>query len=328
MDTGTHLVVGLGLAGLSYIDPVIASDTSAATAVLIGTVLGSQAPDSDGLLRMKGNAAYIRNHRGITHSLPAIGLWSLLITAGLALVFPGLPVLHVGGWVLLAVGFHVFSDLFNTYGTQALRPISEKWIGWNIIHIFDPVIFVSHLIAIFMWSVHLFQPADIFSVLYSLLAVYYLWRTYIHFLLEKGLPKQDPHYRAGERYYLIPTIHLNHWNVLKYKGNGCYALGELKNEKLQWIDQVTCSDHPAAEASKTHPDIASFLYFSSFACAEVKQHRWGYEVRWADVRYRHRKQYPFVAVLLCDHQMRPMDSYVGWLSDTRLEKKMHVNSHG
>jgi inner membrane protein len=36
MDSGTHLVIGLGLAGLAYIDPVIAADTTAATAVLIG----------------------------------------------------------------------------------------------------------------------------------------------------------------------------------------------------------------------------------------------------------------------------------------------------
>lgn len=40
MDTGTHLVIGLGLAGLAHIDPVIASDPVASTAVLIGTVAG------------------------------------------------------------------------------------------------------------------------------------------------------------------------------------------------------------------------------------------------------------------------------------------------
>lgn len=328
MDTGTHLVIGLGLAGLSYIDPIVASNSTTATAVLIGTVLGSQAPDSDGLLRFKGNAVYIRNHRGKSHSLPAIVLWSFFLTIVLALIFPGAPLLHVGMWVLIAVSFHVFTDLFNTYGTQAMKPMTDKWIAWNIIHIFDPIIFVGHLIAIFLWSVHLFEPADIFVVLYSLLAVYYLWRTVVHFSLEKGLPGKDSNYRNGDRYYLIPTIHLYNWNVLKLTPEGHYILGELKNDKLLWIDKASCSDHPAVEASKEHPDIASFLYFSSFACAEVRQHDFGFEVRWVDVRYRHRKQYPFVAVLLCDHQLRPLDSYVGWLSETRLEKKMHFNTLG
>ncbi len=85
MDTGTHLVIGLGLAGLSQIDPSVSADTAATTAVFIGTVIGSQIPDVDGLLRFKGNATYIRNHRGRSHSLPALLLWTLLITGALAL---------------------------------------------------------------------------------------------------------------------------------------------------------------------------------------------------------------------------------------------------
>lgn len=40
-----------------------------------------------------------------------------------------------------------------------------------------------------------------------------------------------------------------------------------------------------------------------------------------DVRYRHRKQYPFVAVLMMDTKFRTLDSYVGWVSESRLEKK-------
>lgn len=327
MDTGTHLVIGLGLAGLAYIDPVVAADPTVSTAVLIGTVLGSQAPDADGLLRLKGNAAYIRNHRGPTHSLPAIGLWTLLITALLMLFFRDLPVLHVGMWVLIAVCFHVFTDLFNAYGTQAARPFSEEWISWNIIHIFDPLIFCGHLVAIFLWSVRLADPAFIFPVLYSLLAMYYIWRTATHYILEKSLPRRDPEHKAGEKYYLIPTVNLNVWNVVKKRPDGSFRLGELRNQRLKWVDDVRSDNHPAVEASKSHPDVEAFLYYSSFACAEVKDHPWGYEVRWADVRYRHRKQYPFVAVVLLDQKYRPLDSYVGWVSDSRLEKKLRAGSY-
>lgn len=327
MDTGTHLVFGLGLAGLAYIDPVVAADSTVAAAVLIGTVLGSQAPDADGLMRFKGNAAYIKHHRGVSHSLPAIGLWTMAITLLLVLVFGNLPIFHVGMWVLIAVCVHVFSDLFNTYGTQAFRPFTDKWISWNIIHIFDPVIFVAHLIAIFAWAVHLANPAEIFPVLYLLLIAYYVWRTVVHYQLENKLSINDRTYRKGDRYYLIPTIQLYVWNIVKKHADGSFTLGELRNEKVQWIDEVHCADHPAVEASKHHPDIASFLYFSTFACAELRQHAWGYEVRWADVRYRHRKQYPFVGVLLLDHDYQPLDSYVGWLSNTRLEKKLRVNTY-
>lgn len=325
MDTGTHFAIGLGLAGLAHIDPVVADNATAATAVLIGTVLGSQAPDADGLLRFKGNAMYIKNHRGFSHSLPFMAIWSWLITFLLWLSFPGVPVLHLGAWVTAAIVLHVFTDLFNTYGTQAFRPFSDRWVSWNIIHIFDPVIFASHVLALLMWAAHTAPPAYLFSVLYMFLAFYYIWRTVVHFRLEKGLRHKDADYADNDRYNLIPTFNINAWNVIKLRQNGSYMLGELKNGKLQWIDQVSSCDHPAAEASKRHPDIAAFLYFSSHACAKVKEHAWGYEVRWFDVRYRHRKHYPFVGVLLADQQMRTLDCYVGWLNNERLGKKLRLD---
>jgi inner membrane protein len=324
LDSGTHLVIGLGLAGLAYIDPVVASDATISTAVMIGTVLGSQAPDADGLMRFKGNAAYIKNHRGLSHSLPALVIWTLFITLLLSLVFHNLPILHVGMWVFIAVAFHVFTDLFNTYGTQAARPISEKWIGWNIIHIFDPFIFIVHLLAIILWAVGLGKPEHIFPVLYVVIAVYYVFRTVQHYSLTKSLANKDPLHSADDKYILIPTIHSNVWHVVKTQTTGCYVVGEFKNHQLKWIDSITCSSHPAVDVSKKHPDIASFLYFSSYACAEVREQAWGFEVRWVDVRYRHRKQYPFVAVLLMDRDYKTIDSYVGWISESRIEKKLRI----
>ncbi|WNR45597.1 metal-dependent hydrolase [Paenibacillus roseipurpureus] len=325
MDTGTHLVIGLGLAGLSQIDPSIAGDTAATTAVFIGTIVGSQIPDVDGFLRFKGNAIYIRNHRGRSHSLPALPLWTMLITGALAPFFHGIPFLHLAMWIGIAVCVHVFTDCFNTYGTQAIRPFSEKWISWNIIHIFDPFIFTSHIAALFMWSFHLAKPGLIFPTLYGILALYYIWRTLDHAIIEKGLYRKDPTFQHGDTYTLIVTFNLYVWNVVKKRPSGTYQLGELKNGKLKWLDTITCTEHPAIEASKQHEDIQALLYFSSFTCAEVKEHRWGYEVRWADVRYRHRKQYPFVGVIKMDHNFKTLDSYVGWVNDTKLEKKMRVD---
>jgi inner membrane protein len=326
LDTGTHLVVGLGLAGLAFVDPVVAADPTTATAVLIGTVLGSQAPDSDTLLRFKSNAAYVKNHRGLSHSIPAVLIWTLLITFSLGLFFNPLPLWNVGFWVLLAVSFHVFSDCFNTYGTQAARPFTEKWVAWNIIHIFDPIIFSSHVIAIFIWSVRLAEPAAIFSILYSFTVLYYIWRTLVHYSVRNKLPQKDEHYTLGDEYLAIPTINLYVWNIVKKKKDGSYVTGELRNQQLQWVDRVKCADHPAVDKSRSHPDIDAFIYLSPHACAEFKKHSWGYEVRWFDVRYRHRKQYPFVAVLLMDLYYKPLNSYVGWLSEEKMEKRLRLDT--
>ena len=232
MDSGTHLVMGIGLAGLASVDPAVASDGTLYAAVLIGTVIGSQAPDLDGVLRLKSNAAYIRNHRGASHSLPAIAIWSTVISFLLEAAFRfKLPWLHVGGWVLLAVCVHVFTDLFNTYGTQAARPFTQKWISWNIIHIFDPIIFISHLIAIVLWAFGIGQPAIVFPLLYAFLILYYIWRTVTHRTLQKRLVKLDPSYMVGDQFVLIPTISLYDWNVLKRRGDGRFFIGRLQARK-------------------------------------------------------------------------------------------------
>ncbi len=325
MDTGTHLVFGLGLAGLAHIDPVIASDQSHIIAVMVGTVIGSQIPDADGLMRLKNNAAYIRNHRGLSHSLPAMVVWTLLIVGVLVCLFDHLPVWHVGFWVGLAVCVHVGSDLFNTYGTQGLRPFSQKWISWNIIHIFDPFIFTSHVIAIVIWSLGLVEPHFIFPTLYVLIVCYYMWRTLVHHQLKKNLLHQDTYFETGDTYELFTTYHIHVWHVLKVKKNGLFVLGELKSGRLNWVDAVKCENHPAIDASKHHEDVQAMLYFSSYACPSVKLHTWGYEVRWSDIRYRYRKQYPFVAVVVMNFEFEILDTFTGWVSESKLEKKLRLD---
>ncbi|MUT67569.1 metal-dependent hydrolase [Paenibacillus sp. NEAU-GSW1] len=328
MDTGTHLVMGIGLAGLATVDPVVASNPAIHMAVLIGTVVGSQAPDFDTFLRLKGNASYIRNHRGISHSLPAIAIWTALITGILQLIYRGsLPWLHIGSWVLLAVCVHVFTDLFNAYGTQAMRPFTDKWISWNIIHIFDPFIFATHLIAIGLWAIGAWNPAGIFIVLYACTAVYFIWRTIAQRATLRSVQRLDQQHLPSDINIVIPTISLDGWNVVKRAADGSFFVGDLRKGKLRWHDQVICSDHPAVAKSRNDPAIRSFLYFTKFACADVKEHNWGYEVRWSDVRYRHRKQYPFVGVLLMDRDFKTVGSYVGWLSDDRLMKRLRMNTY-
>ncbi|MBB6730711.1 metal-dependent hydrolase [Cohnella zeiphila] len=327
MDSGTHLVFGLGLGGLALTDPVISSHPYGPLAVLIGTVLGSQAPDADTVLRFKSNADYIKNHRGLSHSLPALAGWTALLTVILSLSFRTVPWTHLMLWILLAVLVHVATDLFNSYGTQAFRPFTSKWIAWNIIHIFDPVIFLSHIAAILLWMTGWAEPRVIFPVLYSLLALYYGWRTLVHRRLAAKLPGTDPDRREGDRYTLLPTLSLSRWNVVRQSSDCRYGIGEWDSGKLVWLETTKCDDDPAVDASKRTKEVQAFLNVTPFPCAQVKPKSWGYEVRWVDIRYRHRRQYPFVAVVMMDANLAPLQSYVGWLSDDRLEKRLRMNTY-
>ena len=175
MDSGTHFVMGIALGGLALADPVVASHPITFTAVIAGTILGSQAPDVDTVLKLRNNAVYIRHHRGITHSIPAVILWPLIITAILSLIFSDANILHLWMWTQLAVFLHVFVDIFNAYGTQALRPFSRKWVALGVINTFDPYIFGFHCVGILLWLLGT-NPVLTFSIMYIIIVGYYILR--------------------------------------------------------------------------------------------------------------------------------------------------------
>src|SRR6185312_11328164 len=144
--------MGVAICGLALSDPVVSADAVTTSAVFSGIVVGSLIPDIDTVLKLRNNAVYIRNHRGITHSIPAVLLWPLIITIVLSLFLPEANFIHLWAWTFLAVFLHVFVDIFNAYGTQALRPFSNRWVAIGVINTFDPIIFILHIIALSIWS--------------------------------------------------------------------------------------------------------------------------------------------------------------------------------
>ena len=88
MDTASHFVIGVSLAGLSSISHGSFHEPIVSQTILLGTLIGSQAPDFDGITKFfGGNTSYIKHHRGITHSIPAIFIWPTIITAVLTLLY-------------------------------------------------------------------------------------------------------------------------------------------------------------------------------------------------------------------------------------------------
>ncbi|TCS92799.1 metal-dependent hydrolase [Hazenella coriacea] len=320
MDTGTHFVMGVGLFGLAHIDPSVVNHADTSQAVLLGTIIGSQMPDIDTIYRFKGNATYIRNHRGWSHSLPMLLLWPVLLTLLLSFIFPNSSWTHLWIWTQLAVLIHIFIDCFNTYGTQAIRPLSYRWISWNIINIFDPFIFTIHVIGFMAWWITPLDPGSIFALIYGLIIVYVLWRTWVHYRLVQWIQLQiEPMGKVT----VTPTIRWNVWNVI-VEHHQFVKMGTLVNKKLTWTGQLTTENihHPAVISSKQTDPIDAFLSFTSYGYPQVYQRSYGFEVRWLDVRYHYKKHFPFVAVALIDKEYKPFHSFVGWMNEGQLEKKI------
>ncbi|EUJ36261.1 membrane-bound metal-dependent hydrolase [Brochothrix campestris FSL F6-1037] len=174
MDSATHLAMGIAIGGLATVDPAFQTPDISMLGLMGAMVVAQQAPDIDTILKLKGNGIYIRNHRGLTHSLPFLLIWPALITLVFGYAFQ-FNWLHLFLWSCFAVCLHVFVDIFNAYGTQALRPFSRQWIGLGFINTFDWYIFGSHVLAVLLWMLYR-QPLIIFGTMYLSLIAYYVLR--------------------------------------------------------------------------------------------------------------------------------------------------------
>lgn len=323
MDTGTHLVMGVALGGLATLDPVVASDTATVTAVMIGTVLGSQAPDIDTVLKFRNNAIYIRNHRGLTHSIPFVIIWPVLIVALITAIFPQSNTLHLWLWTFFAVFLHVFVDIFNAYGTQALRPISSRWVALGIINTFDPFIFGIHIVGFILWTFG-FPPGPTFVIVYLVIIAYYFARIMETRLVKKLVREQIPDTR---RVILSPTLRYHRWKVAVITADHYYvAVAENREiEILDTFERIPLPNSSVLDAALKDKNLSAFVSFSPIYRWEIEHRDEMHIVRFIDLRYRSRGRYPFVAIVHLDENLKILNSYTGWVfTEEKLQKKLNI----
>lgn len=326
MDSGTHFVMGIALGGLALADPVVASHPMTFTAVMAGAILGSQAPDVDTILKLRNNAVYIRHHRGITHSIPATLLWPIAITAILSFIIPDANILHLWLWTQLAVFLHVFVDIFNAYGTQALRPFSKKWVALGVINTFDPFIFAIHCIGILLWAFGA-NPIMTFSIMYVIIIGYYILR----FAVQKAIKNAVHNTIQDEDFVIVaPTIRFFYWRVAAMSKTH-YYVGRAYRRTINIYDKFEIEPlpkTPLVEKALTDANLTAFTSFSPLYRWEISELENGLtEVRLIDLRYRSNDHYPFVAVAHLNDDLDIINSYTGWIfSEDKLQKKLQIGA--
>jgi inner membrane protein len=130
MDPLTHTAAGVAIARLI---PAPSRKWG-----LLAGVAFALLPDIDFLFIFVDRLSYIRYHRGLTHSLLALGLFALLGAwagrrLGGARWFR--PLLGLGVAVL---GSHLLLDVATSYGTQVLSPFSRHKFALDWLFIIDP----------------------------------------------------------------------------------------------------------------------------------------------------------------------------------------------
>jgi len=143
MDNITHTLLGAALsrAGLNQ-------KMRHATVTLM---IAANLPDVDVVTGAWGSLAYLKYHRGITHSM--VGVTALgLILAGIVFLLERRSWSNHGGdgsppsfllislVSLVGTWSHLLLDFTNSYGVRPFMPFSDRWVAWDIEFIIDPII--------------------------------------------------------------------------------------------------------------------------------------------------------------------------------------------
>ncbi len=149
MDTLTHALSGALLARA-----LVAPDASrmalpqrwfgrplsVAQAVAVGAAAATF-PDADFVLGWVSDLAYLRGHRGVTHSLLMWPVWSVLIGLLFARLFRRPELWKRASWIAAsALGIHILGDWITQFGTMLLAPLSDARFGLGSIFIIDLVL--------------------------------------------------------------------------------------------------------------------------------------------------------------------------------------------
>ena len=152
MEPVTHFLTGacLGRAGFNR-------KTAYAT---LAMTLAAEAPDLDVLWSIKGPVAGFQHHRGITHTFLAVPFIALVVTGAVWLFHrfrrkpPKIPVRWplVFLFSMIAGLSHLLLDFTNNYGVRPFYPFNPRWYSWDIVFIFEPLIFLALLGALVLPS--------------------------------------------------------------------------------------------------------------------------------------------------------------------------------
>ncbi len=311
MDTASHILLGVTLGGLATIDPSL-NESDVAAAVMIGTILASNAPDFDAILRLKGMNSYNRHHRGITHSLPGLIIWPVIITILLVPMFSihnHWPTMLL--WSFLGVSLHVFLDMLNSYGVQCLRPLKKRWVHLDILAIFEPFLFVIHGAGQLLWFGFGYASGPMFLWVYIITFIYIGIRFIQHQALVK---KVSQHIGAKGICHVIPTLHWLKWSFVM-ETDECFYTGTIRSGRVKVEDIYSKEEsNEIIRATMGMDGVRAFLSFAQrvHVCSTVRGNGEGYEVHWSDVRFWHNSHLAFGVDIQFDRHMNVVEQTLGW----------------
>lgn len=139
-------------------------------------VLLAMAPDADYILHYFSDTLYLEHHRGVTHSLLMLPLWTWLIASLMPLSRERYPVLP---WLIgAALAMHILLDLITSFGTMILAPLSDWRASFDLVFIIDPI-FTGLMLLPLLLGIFLKDRIRLLAVLSLTLMGFYLALTLV-----------------------------------------------------------------------------------------------------------------------------------------------------
>ncbi|MDU2065515.1 MAG: metal-dependent hydrolase [Sporomusaceae bacterium] len=275
MDTLTHLALGLAVASLSG-HPFSLHDP-----VYLAALLGAEAPDLDIVSHLRGPWAYLKTHRLLSHSLPGLLVWSLLI--GLVLYLYGHAFTASFMWAACGCFSHIIFDYFNTHGASVAWPWQKQRLSEPLLKVFDPILLCLIILPF------LLAPASVNQGIESLCfaAAYVLLQYQLRYVVKSKLQQ---HYKnqAARHIYIMPS--LNHglcWDYIVqseqkiHLGNYTTLSGILTENKV-----LPMSEENALLALGTGTRLDQFFqFFTPYPYYFVTKTEASFCITISDLRY-------------------------------------------
>lgn len=305
MDTLSHALIGVAVAaGLSG-QPITLDNP-----IYWATVIGAQAPDFDVVALLRGNVAFLRQHRAFSHSIPGVAMWSLLITAAIHLVAPHQSTLiQTLGWAFAGTLSHIAIDFFNTHGIALFWPICKERKSSRLLNVFDPLLLIS------MLGLYIFNlPAqELSAATFALIISYITARLYLRrratIWLKKIFGGQNIRHML-----IMPSLkRILFWDFLIETDSHHYVgqIGALK-PVLQIKADLPKYDvlSPTALKAQSTPLGTFFTTFTPYAYFQEEWDVNVLKVNIYDLRYFLNEQFLHRATIIFNDASIPLTSYL------------------
>ncbi len=313
----------------------------------VTTVLAAEAPDIDVVVYLRDPVLGFAHHRGITHTFVGTPFVAALVVAVVYLAYrltrkftrerepaaafadppDGVAAYRVPRWGLLylyaciAVLSHILLDFTNNYGVRPFMPFVNRWYSWDIVFIFEPLLYVLLFGGLLLPAlfgliheeigIHRKQPRGRAGAIAALVGMLVVWgvRDYEH---RRALAAMDARLYHGEqpiRYAAYPY----YLNPFKWYG----VVETEKFYERMIVDSLTPEvdpqgqaqirykpeDTPVAEAARNSLLGRVYLNWARYPVIEVQAlspPQSGYLVRFLDLRflYPERRSAPLGAYAL------------------------------